>query len=75
MNGHFNTMFTIGREIVVQVGIWDSFDYDLEEEFDHEGLGMEDELGYLIEEWMALNTVEGRYSTSVQQRAELNLSK
>ena len=55
MNGHFNTMFTIGREIVVQVGIWDSFDYDLEEEFDHEGLGMEDELGYLIEEWMALN--------------------
>lgn len=75
MNDHFNTMFTIGREIIVKVGIWDSFDYDLEEEFDHEGLGMEDELGYLIEEWMALNTVEGRFSTSVSTESRIEFEQ
>ena len=75
MNDHFNTMFTIGREIVVQVGIWDSFEYDLEEEFDHEGLGMEDELGYLIEEWMALNVVEGRFSTSVSTASRIEFDQ
>lgn len=75
MNDHFNTMFTIGREIILKVGIWDSFDYDLEEEFDHEGLGMEDELGYLIEEWMALNTVEGRFSTSVSTESRIEFDQ
>lgn len=75
MNDHFTTMFTIGREIIVKVGIWDSFDYDLEEEFDHEGLGMEDELGYLIEEWMALNTVEGRFSTSVSTESRIEFEQ
>lgn len=75
MNDHFNTMFTIGREIIVKVGIWDSFDYDLEEEFNHEGLEMEDELGYLIEEWMALNTVEGRYSTSVATESRIEFEQ
>ena len=75
MNDHFNTMFTIGREIIVKVGIWESFDYDLEEEFDHEGLGMEDELGYLIEEWMARNAVEGRYSTSVATESRIEFEQ
>lgn len=75
MNDHFNTMFTIGREIIVKVGIWDSFEYDLEEEFNHEGLEMEDELGYLIEEWMALNTVEGRYSTSVATESRIEFEQ
>tara|TARA_B110000971_G_scaffold109392_1_gene112053 strand:+ start:830 stop:1789 length:960 start_codon:yes stop_codon:yes gene_type:complete len=75
MNDHFNTMFTIGREIILKVGIWDSFEYDLEEEFDHEGLGMEDELGYLIEEWMALNVVEGRFSTSVSTESRIEFDQ
>ena len=36
---------------------------------------MEDELGYLIEEWMALNTVEGRYSTSVATESRIEFEQ
>lgn len=55
---HFEDMFANGREIVVRVKTWDGFDGDLESEYDGE------ELGVIIEDWMADNTVQGRFSTT-----------
>jgi len=56
---HFDDMFENGREVTVRIKTWDSWEYDLEDEWDY------DELGFLIEDWMAENTVQGRFSTSM----------
>jgi len=59
---HFEDMFANGREIIVRVQLWDGgdFDGDLETE-----MGPDDEeLGTIIEDWMADNTVKGRFSTT-----------
>jgi len=53
---HFDDMFTNGREIMLFVKTWDSWEYDLEEEFDGE------ELTDIIDDWMAKNTLNGRYN-------------
>ncbi len=59
LQSHFDDMFENGREITVRIKTWDSWEYDLEDEWDY------DELGFLIEDWMAENTVQGRFSTSM----------
>ncbi len=59
---HFEDMFAKGREVKIMVKVWDSAEYDLEDEFDVNG--ETDELGIFIEDWMADNTVEGRFSLS-----------
>ncbi len=58
LQGHFDDLFANGREISLRIRKWDSFDGDLESEY--EG----DELGYHIEGWVSDNTVEGRFNTS-----------
>ena len=58
LQGHFDDMFENGREITLRIKTWDSWEYDLEDEWDKE------ELGYLIEDWIAENTMNGRFSTS-----------
>lgn len=59
LQNHFDDMFTNGREITLRIMTWDTWDYDLEtDEFG------DDELGFLLEDWVANNTVEGRFSTS-----------
>ncbi len=55
---HFDDMFENGREIIVRIQKWDDWDGDLEAEFDGE------ELGIIIEDWLADNTVKGRFSTT-----------
>jgi len=55
---HFDDMFTNGREIIVRIQKWDDWEEDLESEFDGE------ELGIIIEDWLADNTVKGRFSTT-----------
>lgn len=55
---HFDDMFENGREIIVRIQKWDDWDGDLESEYDGE------ELGYIIEDWLAENTVKGRFSTT-----------
>jgi hypothetical protein len=55
---HFDDLFANGREIVVRIKKFDSFDGDLESEFGGE------ELGSLIENWISENTVQKRFSTS-----------
>jgi hypothetical protein len=58
LQSHFADMFENGREVIIRVKKWDSWDGDLETEFDGE------ELGTIIEDWMAANTQKGRFSTT-----------
>ncbi|TXB66089.1 hypothetical protein FRY74_05830 [Vicingus serpentipes] len=59
LQSHFDDMFANGREVIIRIQTWDSWDGDLESE----DYG-DDELGILIEDWMAENTVKGRFSTT-----------
>lgn len=61
LQAHFNDLFENGREIVFQVRVWDSSPIDLEEVFNYNGRNLE--LGEIIEDWVADNTVKGRFST------------
>lgn len=58
LQDHFEDMFKNGREIVVRIQTWEDWDNDLETEYNGE------ELGYIIEDWLADNTVAGRFSTT-----------
>ena len=55
---HFDDMFENGREIIVRLKKFDSWDGDFEKEYTGQ------ELGAVIEGWMTKNTVKGRFSTS-----------
>ena len=55
---HFDDMFENGREIIIRVKKFDSWDGDLEKDYGGK------ELGAVIEDWLAKNTVKGRYSTT-----------
>ncbi|GAA3622375.1 DUF6175 family protein [Flavivirga jejuensis] len=55
---HFDDMFENGREVIIRIQKWDDWDGDLETEFDGE------ELRDIIEDWLADNTVKGRFSTT-----------
>jgi hypothetical protein len=59
LQSHFDDMFENGREVIIRIQTWDSWDGDLESE----DYG-DDELGILIEDWMTSNTVKGRYNTT-----------
>lgn len=54
---HFDDMFKNGREIVIRIKKFDSWDGDLEKEYEGK------ELNSYIEEWLAKNCVQGRFST------------
>ena len=56
LQAHFDEMFENGREVLLTIKTWDSWGYDLEEEFDGE------ELIDIIDDWMFENTVSGRYN-------------
>lgn len=55
---HFDDLSANGREVILRVVKFDSFDGDLEKEYDGK------ELGAIIEEWISKNTVQGRFNTS-----------
>lgn len=54
----FDDLFENGREVSLVCRRWSGSDVDFETEFDGE------ELSFIIENWMADNTVQGRFSTS-----------
>lgn len=56
LQAHFDDMFANGREISVFINVFDSSPVDLESEVGDR------ELSEVIDDWMAENTVEGRYS-------------
>ena len=57
---HFEDLFANGREVIVRIKKWDDWYEDLETEYGDD----EEELGVLIEDWMADNTVQGRFNTT-----------
>ena len=50
-------MMENGREVSIRIKRWDDSDVDLETEFNGK------ELSEIIEDWMADNTVKGRFNT------------
>ncbi|WP_321342967.1 DUF6175 family protein [uncultured Draconibacterium sp.] len=57
---HFDDLFLNGREVTIRIRRWADWEYDLETEYGEYG----DELGLLIEDWIADNAVEGRFNTT-----------
>ena len=57
----FDDMFANGREVTLILKVWDNADVDMEQDYEVDGLV--DMLGFHIENWMADNTVSGRFST------------
>ncbi|MGZ3904943.1 MAG: DUF6175 family protein [Bacteroidia bacterium] len=55
---HFDDLFANGREIIIRIKKFDTWDGDLEKDFGGK------ELSSVIEDWMKANTVKGRFSTS-----------
>ncbi len=66
----FERWFEKGRECSVGIRIWDDWDYDLESE----DFG-DDELGFLIEEWMEDNTVGGAFTTMDAEATMMNFEQ
>lgn len=58
LQAHFEDMGTNGREIIIRVKKFDSWEDDLETEFEGK------ELSAVIEGWMTDNTVKGKFNTS-----------
>lgn len=57
---HFDDLFENGREVIIRVKKWDDWENDLETEYGDD----DTELGELIEDWMADNTVNNRFNTT-----------
>ncbi len=62
LQAHFDDMFNNGREVKIMVKVFDGSDVNLSDEYDYNG--ETDELSIFIEDWMADNTVSGRFSLS-----------
>lgn len=58
LQSHFDDLFTNGREVSLVCRRWSG------SELDFESYVSDEELGVLIEDWVADNTVEGRFSTT-----------
>ena len=61
ITNHFQGIIQNGREVSIIIKNWDTWGENLESEFGED----EDELGVLIEDWMADNTVDGGPNLSV----------
>lgn len=62
LQAHFDDMFNNGREVKIMVKVFDGSEVNLSDDVDYNG--ETDELGIFIEDWMADNTVSGRFSLS-----------
>jgi len=56
---HFDEMFIQGRKCVFEIKVWQDADDDLESEYTVDGEELE--LGEIIDDWFAKNSVKGRY--------------
>ncbi|RLD66587.1 MAG: hypothetical protein DRI95_06435 [Bacteroidetes bacterium] len=56
---YFTDLAANGRKVKINIKVWDNWDEDLESEFELDG--EEDELGFLIENWMEDNAFKGDY--------------
>jgi hypothetical protein len=62
LQDHFNDLFANGREVALQVRVFNGSAFDLEQEFDFKGEKLE--CGEIIEDWVSDNTVQKRYNLS-----------
>lgn len=62
LQAHFDDMFNNGREVKIMVKVFDGSEVNLSDEVNYNG--ETDELGIFIEDWMADNTMNGRFSLS-----------
>lgn len=60
LTAYFEQMARDGREIKVNILVWENAPFDLEEEFDYEGETLP--LGEIIDFWMDDHCLQGRYS-------------
>ncbi len=63
MNLYFGEILENGREVEIVIQIAQGNSFDLETEFNCSEYGQEDELRFLIEEYIARHTVKGRFTT------------
>jgi len=66
LQGHFDDLLVNGREIRLTVRTWDSWEYDLESEFEGE------ELRDLVYEWIQKNTVAGRFNETNSSESRID---
>lgn len=66
LQGHFDDLLINGREIRLTVRTWDSWEYDLESEFEGE------ELRDLVYEWVQKNTVAGRFNETNSSESRID---
>jgi len=62
LQDHFNDLFANGREVALQVRVFNGVAFDLEQEFNWKGETLE--CGEIIEDWVSDNTVQKRYNLS-----------
>lgn len=68
LQSHFDDMFTNGREVVLRIKTWNTWEFDLESE----NFG-DDELSSLIANWVTDNTVQGRGGTATDATESMML--
>ena len=62
LQDHFNDLFANGREVALQIRVFNGSAFDLEQEFDWKGETLE--CGEIVEDWVSDNTVQKRYNLS-----------
>jgi hypothetical protein len=67
---HFDDLFVNGRKISVRVSKFNSWEENLETEYEYEGY--DEELRFIIEDWFAKNTVSGRFNNTGSSENMIN---
>ena len=69
LQSHFDDMFTNGREMILTVKKWNSWDKNMETEIEGK------EITDYIQEWMQKNTVKGRFNLTDQTENRINFDQ
>lgn len=69
----FSEMFEKGREVMINLQVWEDAMISFQDEYDFQGIY--DELGFHLEDWLAENTVEGRFTTSVATDSKMSFTQ
>ncbi len=69
----FSEMFEKGREVTINLFVWEDALVSFQDEYDFQGFY--DELGFHLEDWLAENAVEGRFTTSVATDSKMTFTQ
>ncbi len=70
---HFNNMFDQGREVAITIMTWENAPIDFYSEYTYDGIT--DELGFLLEDWLAENSVKGRFTTATATESRMKFEQ